>query len=138
MAYSKTTQAFSKLDDVTRYVFHNYFYLLTEFEKLAWKTCLAMAKGEASGDKDYERFLSDKFGSRRSQVLALLTNGAGSFFVGVRDRALKEHKDKIVLNYCPRCGALSRTSRARICPKCSHNWRTKCKDKHDLAGSKSN
>jgi hypothetical protein len=125
MAYGKTSKAILGLDDVTRYVFHNYLYLLTENEKLAWKTCLATAKGEASGSEDYARFLADKFGSRQCEILALLSNGPESIFVATRDRLLKEHNDKIVLNYCPRCGALTRTPKAKICPKCSFNWRSK-------------
>lgn len=125
MAYGKTSEAILGLDDVTRYVFHNYIYLLTENEKLAWKTCLATAKGEASGSEDYARFLADKFGSRRKEILELLSKGAESFFTGVRNRVLKEHKDKIILNYCPRCGALTRTPKAKICPKCSFNWHSK-------------
>jgi hypothetical protein len=125
MAYGKTSEAILGLDDVTRYVFHNYIHLLTENEKLAWKTCLATAKGEASGSEDYAHFLADKFGSRRKEILELLSKGAESFFTGVRDRVLKEHKDKIILNYCPRCGALTRTPKVKICPKCSFNWHSK-------------
>jgi hypothetical protein len=128
MAYGKTTEAITGLDDVTTYVFHNYFHLLTLNEQLAWKTCLGGAKGEASGSEDYARFLSDKFGSHRKEILELLSKGPESFFVGVRDRVLKEHRDKIILNYCPRCGALTRTPEAKICPKCSFNWHIKSPD----------
>jgi hypothetical protein len=93
---------------------------------MAWKVCVVEAKGEASGNKDYARFLKDKFfNSRREEILALLSNGTESFFFGVRDRVLKEHKDEIVFNYCPRCSALTRTPKAKICPKCSCNWHSK-------------
>jgi len=125
MAYGKTSEAILGLDDVTRYVFHNYMYLLTTDEKLAWKTCLSTAKGEASGSEDCARFLSDKFGSHRKEILALLSNGPENFFITARNRLLKEHTDEIILNYSPRCGALTRTPKAKICPKCSFNWHSK-------------
>jgi hypothetical protein len=123
MAYGKTTQAFIDMDDTTKYVFHNYLPLLTENEKLAWKSLSAAAKGEASQSEQYAHFLSTRFRSDRAQVVSLLKKGPHEFFVGVRDRVLKEHKDNVILNHCPKCGALARTPRARICPKCSFNWR---------------
>ena len=125
MAYGKTTEAIIGLDDVTKYVFHNYFNLLTLNEQLAWKTCLAAAKGEASGSKDYAQFLSDKFGTRRKEILALLSDGTESFFVKVRERILKENADIVIFNYCPQCGALARTPKAKICPECSFSWHSK-------------
>jgi hypothetical protein len=124
MASRKTSEVILGLDDVTKYVFHNYPNLMTENEASAWKTYLWQAKNETCG-KELPDFLADKFGSRRHEVLVLLSKGAESFFIGVRDRVLKEHKDKIILNYCPRCGALTRTPKAKICPKCSFNWYSK-------------
>jgi hypothetical protein len=120
MAYGKTTQSFPDLDDVTKYVFHNYFHLLTEDEMLAWKTCLAGAAGEVSSE------FAGKFGLRRSKtILTLISEDPEKFLKTTCNRLLKEHKDKIVLNYCPRCGALARTPKAKICPKCSFNWHSK-------------
>jgi hypothetical protein len=121
MGCEKTSKAILELDDVTKYVFHNYANLLTENEASAWKICLWQAKNETSGN-ELPNFLADKFGSRRPEVLVLLSKGTESFFLGVRDRVLREYKDKIILNYCPRCGALTRTPKAKICPKCSFNW----------------
>ena len=86
---------------------------------------VARAKGEASHDKGHAHLLGDKPGANNKEVLALLANGAERFFVTVRDRILKECKDEVVLNYCPRCGALTRTPKAKICPKCSFSWHEK-------------
>jgi hypothetical protein len=121
MASRKTSEVILGLDDVTKYVFHNYANLMTENEASAWKTFGWQAKNEKGGN-ELPDFLANKFGSQRTEVLELRSKGAESFFVGVRDRILKEHKDEIILNYCPRCGALTRTPKAKICPKCSFNW----------------
>jgi hypothetical protein len=126
MAYGKTTEAIVELDDATRYVFHNYYNLLTPNETYAWKICLLKAKSEAAGNENYARFLSDKFyDSNREDILELLSKGTEKFFMEVRERILKEHKDLIIFNYCPKCGALARTPKAQICPACSFNWHPK-------------
>jgi hypothetical protein len=124
MASRKTSEVILGLDDITKYVFHNYANLMTENEAAAWKTFLWDAKHE-KGEMELPNILADKFGSRHPEVLKLVSKGAEGFFVGVRDRVLKEHKDEIILNYCPRCGALTRTPKAKICPKCSFNWHSK-------------
>ena len=111
------------MDDVTRYVFHNYLHLMSLHEKAAWRNCTVSMKGEGSGDPEYARSLMMHAGSQDPQVLELLSRGPEHFFISTRDRLLKEHQDEIFLNRCPRCGALAITPQAKICPKCAFNWR---------------
>jgi hypothetical protein len=37
-------------------------------------------------------------------------------------RIVRDHADKVHLKYCPACGALTRTSTARLCLSCGHSW----------------
>jgi hypothetical protein len=122
MALGKTPDAITELDDVTQYIFHNYYRLLTDDEGFAWKLSIARAKDEASHDKGHPHLLADKLGAQNKEVIALLADGVERFFVTVRDRILQEYKAEIVLSYCPRCGALTRTPKSKICPKCSFSW----------------
>jgi hypothetical protein len=52
---------------------------------------------------------------RQGQVLRLASGGIDVFVVRTAQRILDEHKNKIVLNNCPRCGALAKTPKARQC-----------------------
>ena len=106
------------MDDVSKYVFHNYSHLLSAREGLAWKNCMISAKDEA-----YEKPAHTRSLSHDPKVLELLSRGPEYFFITTRNRVLKEHKDEIFLNHCPNCGALARTPKAKICPRCAFNWR---------------
>ena len=44
------------------------------------------------------------------------------FFERTSKRILEEHKDAIHLNYCPYCGALARTPKAKQCGLCYKRW----------------
>lgn len=55
------------------------------------------------------------------KVMALLADGIEAFGARLSDRVL-EHCDDVFLNYCPRCGALTKTPTAKQCPKCFFSW----------------
>jgi hypothetical protein len=122
MPYGKTIEAF-ELDDVTRYIFHNYFDLLTVMETLAWKTYIVETKAGHSRSGDYRAILRRQFGTSDPTATALLDKGPEHFFTSVRDRVLREHANTVVLNKCPRCGALCRSPEAKLCPQCNYCWR---------------
>jgi len=106
------------MDELTRYIFYSYFDLLTFEEKSAYKTSLAEEKAGNLEAGKLQDFLREKWSSRDPEVLALLKNGQDEFMQNVKDRILREHTDKVFLNYCPKCGALTKTPRAKQCPKC--------------------
>jgi hypothetical protein len=66
--------------------------------------------------------LREKWGSNDSEVIALLKDGREVFLRNVRDKILHEHANEVFLNYCPKCGALTKTPRAQQCPVCFHSW----------------
>lgn len=55
------------------------------------------------------------------EVLKLVREGH-AFTMRTAQRILDEHRDEIAFNYCPRCGALARTPKARQCRFCRHDW----------------
>ena len=56
------------------------------------------------------------------EVLRLANAGMVAFQEQTARRILAEHGDKIILNRCPKCGALARTPNARQCHSCHHDW----------------
>ena len=55
-------------------------------------------------------------------VVAALENGETSFYHQVWDRIWTEHKSEIEVPRCPECNCILKTSRARQCLWCGHDW----------------
>jgi ssDNA-binding Zn-finger/Zn-ribbon topoisomerase 1 len=115
-----------EMDELTHYIFHNYSALMTLAEKAAYKALMLERKGEHSSE-DMKRFLRARFGSRDSALMALLDKGAAEFLKTTRDRVLRDNKDDVFLNRCPKCRRLARTPKACLCPSCNHTWYEKRK-----------
>jgi hypothetical protein len=62
------------------------------------------------------------FLSNDPEVLQLASDGIDAFMVRTAQRILDKHSDEIAFNYCPRCGALAKTPKARQCSFCYHDW----------------
>ena len=56
------------------------------------------------------------------EVLLLARDGYDAFVLVTGQRILRDNRDRIVLNYCPRCGGLARTPKARQCRFCGKDW----------------
>jgi hypothetical protein len=69
------------------------------------------------------RWLSDD-----PRILELTADGIDAFRRRVATRILAEHPHEIFLNYCPQCGGLTRTPKAKLCLHCGHSWH------HETAG----
>ena len=110
------------MDELTKYIFDNYAYLMTVPEKKAYKSVLGEEKAESSDSPKMQSLLRSRMVSSEPQVLALLGNGREAFFEAVRDRILREHSDAVFLNHCSRCRALVRRPQSRQCPKCFFSW----------------
>lgn len=110
------------MDELTKYVFDNYFGLLTFGEKAAYKSILGRRKIEDADSPEMKRMLRKSWVSTDPKVTALLENGVETFMENARDRVLREHSIRVLLNKCPRCGALTKTPRAKQCPKCFFSW----------------
>ena len=102
---------------------------MTEHERLTYRHLLGTAKAtlgrtdveaqeEAKGSVFYLReLLSDD-----PSVLASARDGLEAFVLRTGQRILNDHRDQLVLNCCPQCGALARTPTARQCRACRYDW----------------
>lgn len=110
------------MDELTRYIVTNYPNLMTFKEKAAHKASFADEKAEALEPGNLQTMLRERWASSDLEVVALLKNGREEFLRDVRDRILREHANEVFLNYCSKCGALTKSPKARQCPKCFYSW----------------
>jgi len=54
-----------------------------------------------------------------------LENGIDHFRLSTAERILKEDRDKIYFNNCPKCDELARTPDAKQCRFCGYDWHDK-------------
>jgi hypothetical protein len=117
--------------DEAKHVFHNYGHLMTPKEKLAFSHLggtmkATMGRGDPAaqdevkaGSTHLRRLLSED-----PEVLLLARDGYDAFVLRTGQRILLDDRDRIVLNYCPRCKGLARTPKARQCRFCGYDWHT--------------
>jgi hypothetical protein len=109
---------FDPEEHLTKYVIDYYGGLMTRAEWLAYRAFIVEGK-IAHG---YSPELLSPLQTDDPDALALMRDGVESFRRQVRDRILREHADKVFFNYCPKCGGLAMTPRARQCCWCFHDW----------------
>jgi hypothetical protein len=115
--------------DLAIYVTEHYAQLFTDVERRAWRhltTTFKAADGRSDSAAHAEvqalggpraRCLSDD-----PAVLRLAEGKIDAFRALATARILREHAGEVLLNYCPRCGGLTRTPRAKLCLHCGHAW----------------
>jgi hypothetical protein len=118
--------------DLTRYIVTYYSALMTPEERLALRHLTTTFKF-TGGRSDLEaqqavqrqggpraRWLSDD-----PAVLRLAADGLNAFEDRVATRILAERREDVFLNYCPQCGGLTRTPKAKLCLHCGYSWHRK-------------
>jgi NADH pyrophosphatase NudC (nudix superfamily) len=114
--------------EIAYYVVHFHGHLMTGAEAKAQRHLFATMKAtmgrsdeaaqrEAQKDKIHSRMLSDE-----PNVRSLTRDGYERFQLTTAARILGDTADKVLFNYCPRCGKLARTSTAKQCRHCGHDW----------------
>jgi hypothetical protein len=115
--------------DTASYIVRYYSHLMTTRENLAYRHLTATVKSthghsdlaahhEARNRASHLRtMLSDN-----PEVLSLADGGLERFLERTAQRIISEHGKEIVLNRCPKCGALAKTPTARQCRFCRHDW----------------
>lgn len=107
---------------LTKYIWDNYYPLLTHLERLGAKAVALKEKESASGEP-MARLLRERWGGENDPaVIQALKDGPGVFRRRVRDRILDEEPSKIIINRCPECGRIVRTPKAKQCLWCGHDW----------------
>lgn len=110
----------NKIDYILKY----YSSLMTNKERVAWKHWSETSK--MNHFKDEKKVSRTKLSLERGwmtkdeDILKLLERGIDEFERIVAIRIDKQNKIKY--NYCPNCGKLSRTPKARQCRFCAHDW----------------
>ena len=113
------------------YVFRYYGHLMTMQERAAYKHLVTTAK-EMHGRTDLaaqtellNRPLPHHLRTKLSdnpKILHLTKEGLEAFIDKTGQRILDDHRNKILFNFCCRCGRLARTPKARQCRFCGHDW----------------
>ena len=112
-----------------RYVLRYYCQLMTTPERLGYRHLMgtekvthgrtgAVAQREAEKSSHPARELL----SNDPKALQLASEGLDAFIVRTAQRILDEHGGEVAFKYCPRCGAVAKTPKARQCRACRHDW----------------
>lgn len=104
------------------YIFNYYFRLLELKEKSAYLHQQAILKAENAESEKLKATILARWGSSDDEILRLLNNGYEQFRETVAERILRDHKDEIFINLCPKCHKLARTPLAKQCRFCSYSW----------------
>jgi hypothetical protein len=94
---------------------------MTEPEWLAYRAFVVQEK-EKHNPLPFKEPLFPEYETRNPEAVALMTDGFEPFLCRVRDRILRDHREKVFLNNCPRCGGLAMTPKAQQCRWCSYDW----------------
>jgi hypothetical protein len=109
--------------ELTRYVWHYFMSLMTDFERRVGGAIFGRGKAAASASPQMRRWLSQRWGHvGEPDIEEALADGAEAFRRRVRDRILSEHRSDVFVNRCPRCERVVRTPTARQCFWCGHDW----------------
>jgi hypothetical protein len=109
------------MNELAAYIINYYNDFMTAEEHAAHQSIVAECKIENANSPSMKEMLRTRV-STNPKVRALLADGAEAFFAGVRDRVLRDHPNEVILNHCPRCGALAKTPTAKQCRKCFFSW----------------
>lgn len=113
MAFENDAQLPPELSREDRYILHNYYRLLNRGEKLRHRWYLAKRRGDERVAKLYETWLGADGGTVETECQLL---------AGAAARLRREFPERVVITHCPKCEAITRTPRSRICPECGHQW----------------
>ena len=115
--------------DKARYIVRYYDHLLNEHERRAQRHLFATSKtthgrSDAAAQEEVKAGSSPlrQLLSEDPEVLRLASQGWDTFMRNTAERIYTEHQQEIVLNCCPRCGALAKTPKAKQCRSCRHDW----------------
>jgi hypothetical protein len=101
------------------YIITHYYWLFSPKEIAAQRHHLMTLK---TGSSDFKHMILAKWGTKDPETLDLLNNGYEEFKRITADKIIRQHREKVSINNCPKCGRLARTPLARQCRHCGHDW----------------
>ena len=111
----------ARLDDLTRYVLHNFGNLMTEQEFALYRWLQVEANMESWSPQN-KRVAEEHWKPADDQLTKALKEDPVAFLQEIRDRIIKDHDSDIIINRCPRCNGLVATPKAKQCKHCGHDW----------------
>ena len=110
------------MDALTHYVITYYSSLMKPVEAAANSSIYWIGAADASDSPERWRMIRKRLISSDLDVQQLLADGPEDCLYNIRNRILRDNADKVFLNYCPHCGKLARTPRAKQCRHCFFSW----------------
>jgi hypothetical protein len=108
---------------LAQYVIRYYGHLMTDEEKFAYNHLCVQDKMSHASSKGMHAHLHSLL-TTNPDVLALTECGLEEFIQRTAERLMRLNGSKVHLNYCPACGKLAKTPKARQCRFCLHDWRS--------------
>ena len=108
-------------DPLTTYVIEHFRALMTPVEQIAHRhlsTVHKMTAGRSRADAWDTQVGRRRWLSQNPHVLELAAVGIAEFRIRAAARILRDDPDEVVLNPCPKCGALTMTPTAKLCLSC--------------------
>lgn len=124
------THSDQKMDtELAKYIVRYYGDLMSEQEKLAYRHLQSVMKvthgrSNSAAQREVKRgpHPLHEMLSEDAEVLRLAADGMDKFAEQTAKRILQLHGDNIVINRCPRCGALAKAPKALQCRSCGNDW----------------
>ena len=112
-------------EHLASYILSYYNHLLTSEERATIQNFGRQWKSE---HRSIFESAADKI-AVDAKLRALFAESVRPFNERLCERVLREHLEELLLNYCPRCGALAKTPTAKQCHKCFFSWHEKAQQK---------
>lgn len=107
------------------YIIKHYGRFMTKEEAMAWihyNTIRKLRESSEIDNKPDKHLVDIGWASDDDTILALLKDGWLTFRERTAARIVKDNREKIFFNNCPRCGKLARTTVAKQCRSCGFSW----------------
>jgi len=108
---------------LTRYIWDNFRYLMTDEEQLAGAVADERTRhASSSSNRDVPKPRALAASSVDPGIESALAGGIEAFRHRVRERILRERTDAVVVARCPECDRIVQHPNVAVCFWCGHDW----------------
>jgi hypothetical protein len=116
-----SNDSYDEAEVLKRYVTHNFYSLLTDFEGRCLE--LAAKREKATASKSLADRLPELQAKETEDVRRASLAGHSALWQRFEDRINREIRDgTLSVNRCPKCRRIVRTPLAKQCLWCGHDW----------------